>query len=127
MSDFAERLTHYKIKCSQHLNRVRLSHVLALNAVQDKQFPSDEKYKDLISASFSDTEQDQNLARVRLVLHKLHLLALKMNFELFLSQLLSTVWAFHFTELVPTISGQVFLSELAASIVETGESSVRLA
>jgi hypothetical protein len=63
---------------------------------------------------------------MRMVLHKLHLLSLKINFELFLNQLLSTVWAFHFTELAPKISGQVYLSELAASIVETGESSADL-
>ena len=63
---------------------------------------------------------------MRLVLHKLHLLSLKITFELFLNRVLSTVWEFHFTELAPTISGQVYLSELAASIVETGESSADL-
>ena len=30
MSDFADKLTYYETKCSQHLSRVRLSHSLAL-------------------------------------------------------------------------------------------------
>jgi hypothetical protein len=126
MGDIAERLTHYEAKCSEHLNRVRLSHLLALKALEDKPFLSDEKFKHIIRASFVDIEPDKDLAKLRLVLHKLHLLSLKISFELFLNRVLSTVWKFHFTELAPTISGQVYLSELAASIVEPGESSADL-
>jgi hypothetical protein len=62
MGDIAERLTHYEAKCSEHLNRVRLSHLLALKALQDKPFLSDEKFKDIIRASFADIEPDKDLA-----------------------------------------------------------------
>ncbi len=127
MGDIADRLTHYKIKCSQNLNRVRLSHILALKAVQDEQILSEGKYQDLVRASFANTEQDnKNLARMRTVLHNQHLLSLKINFELFLNRLLSTIWAFHFTELAPTISGEVSLSEIGATVVEAGESPADL-
>lgn len=50
----------------------------------------------------------------------------KINFELFLNRLLSTIWVFNFAELAPTISSEVPLSEVAASIAEAGESSVNL-
>jgi hypothetical protein len=126
MRDITERLTHYQTKCCQNLNRVRLSHILALRALQSEQFLSEGKYKDLVSASFADVEPDKNLARMRMVLHNQHLLSLKINFELFLNRLLSTIWAFNFAELAPTISGDVSLSELAASVVEAGESSADL-
>jgi len=126
MGDIAERLTYYKIKCSEHLNQVRLSHLLALKALQDDQLLSDRKFRDIVSASFLDIGQDKTLAKMRMVLNKLHLLALKINFELFLNRLLSTVWTYHFTELAPTISGHVDLSELAASIVGIGESNADL-
>jgi hypothetical protein len=126
MGNIAERLTHYQTKCCQHLNRVRLSHILALKALQNEQTLSEGKYKDLVSASFADVEPDKNLARMRMVLHSQHLLSLKINFELFLNRLLSTIWAFHFAELAPTISGDVSLSELASSIQGVGESSADL-
>ena len=126
MGDIAERLKHYECKCSEHLNRVRLSHLLALKAVQDKSFLSDEKFQNIISASFADIAPDKDLAKMRQGLHKLHLLSLKITFELFLNRVLSTVWEFHFTGLAPSITGQVYLSELAALIVETGESSADL-
>jgi CHAD domain-containing protein len=115
MSNIVERLKHYQTKCCQNLNRVRLSHILALTALQNEQVLSEEKYKDLVSASFADMERDKNLLRMHLVLHSQHLLSLKINFELFLNRLLSTIWAFHFTELAQKISGDVSLSELASS------------
>jgi hypothetical protein len=67
-------------------------------------------------------------AKLRIVLHEIHLLFLKATFELFLYRLLSTVWTFHFTELVPTISGDVHVSlhELAASFEQVTESSVSM-
>jgi len=55
------------------------------------------------------------------VLHKVHFMSLKVNFELFLNRILSTIWAFHFTDLAPTISVDKPLSlrELATSVTES--------
>src|SRR5690349_8383333 len=86
MGDIAERLTYYQTKCCQNLNRVRLSHILALKALQTEQVLSEAKYRDLVSASFADTDPYKNLPRMRAVLHNQHLLSLKINFELFLNR-----------------------------------------
>lgn len=127
MSEFAELLNHYEEKCLQHLNRVRLSHMLALGAVSGEQFQSDEKRWDLIRASFGNEMQDRYETKLRTGLHKLHLLSLKVNFELFLNRLLSTVWKFHFPKLIPAISRDtpgISLRELATAFVGTTDSSV---
>jgi hypothetical protein len=125
MTDFSERLTHYETKCRQHLSRVRLSHVLALGALSGEKVQSDD-IAELIRVSFDDEMQDRYKAKVHTVLHKLHLLSLKANFELFLNRLLSTVWTFHFPELRPTIPGDMSLPlrKLAAEFGPKTESSV---
>lgn len=122
MSQLAERIMHYDTKCQQHLNRVRLSHLLALRAVSGGQFQSDHEIQGLIRDSFADEIQGEYEAKMRTVLHKLHLISLKANFELFLNRLLSTVWALRFAELSPTISGRpdISLRDLAAALVDTG-------
>jgi hypothetical protein len=51
MPEFENRVRHYGTKCRQHLSRVRLSHVLALRAVESAQSRSDQKVKDLRSTS----------------------------------------------------------------------------
>jgi hypothetical protein len=119
----AERITYYNIKCRQHLKRVRLSHLLALDGVRNDQPLGDEKYEGLIHESFPIARRDEYMLKVRTGLHELHLVSLKSNFELFLNRLLSTVWVFHFTELVPTISGDVTLNELALNFEHASESS----
>jgi hypothetical protein len=115
MSECAERLTHYDTECRKHLNRVRLSHLLALEAVRFEQDRLDKKHGDLIRASFGNGMQDVFETKLRRVLHELHIVSLKTNFELFLNRLLSTVWTFHFAELAPHISGDehISLRELA--------------
>ena len=124
MSDFAERVKHYDTKCRQHLSRVRLSHMLALGALQLKEVPSDEERDDLIRASLGDEMGDVLETKLRRGLHGLHLVSLKANFELFLNRLLTTVWRFHFTELATTIwsDDRVSLRELAAWFVQVTES-----
>jgi hypothetical protein len=99
---------------------VRLSHVLALRAVEESR--SDHKVQDLVRASFGS---EMNAEKVCEILHEAHLLSLKANFELFLNRLLSTVWTFHFSELAPDIPDdeKVALSELAAALVQFPESS----
>jgi hypothetical protein len=124
MSEFAERLTHYDTKCREHLSRVRLSHMLALEALSGEQVQSDEK-RDLIRASFGNQLQEGYETKIPTVVHKLHLVSLKANFELFLNRLLSTVWTFHFPELSPTISGPLIsLRELAAAFEHTTDSRI---
>ena len=127
MDDMRERLRHYHIKCSQHLNRVRLSHLLALKALENEKPLVDTDYQDLVLASFADMPWPKTLAKMHSALHKQHLVSLKINFELFLDRLLTTVWSFNFAELAAKVSRkeeEVPLHELAESIVRAGESNV---
>jgi len=125
MSEFADRLTHYETKCRQHLSRVRLSHVLALGTLSGGQVQSEE-IAGLIRASFDDEILDRYETKVRTVLHHLHLLSLKTNFELFLNRLLTTVWTFQFPVLSLTIPRDMSLlvRDLATEFGHTIESTV---
>jgi hypothetical protein len=94
--------------------------MLALRAVQENVIAADEQIKALIASPFAEIDQDKKLEKACLVLNKLHLLALKINFELFLNRLLTTVYEFHFTELATKIDGQVNLKELVQSLPALG-------
>jgi hypothetical protein len=124
MPDFAGKLTYYETKCRQHLSRVRLSHVLALGALKREQARSDGTLDDLIFASFGSRMQDVFEPTLRSVLHELHLVSLKANFELFLNRLLWTMWTFYFADLVHTIPAgeSVSLRELAESFEQVAGS-----
>jgi hypothetical protein len=126
MADMGERLRHYHNKCSQHLNRVRLPHLLALNALQNERPLLTQECENLVRASFADLPPTEKLAKMHEALHSQHLCSLKINFELFLNRLLTTVWSFSFTKLAANVSGkeEVKLRELADSIVSAGESNV---
>jgi hypothetical protein len=119
----ADRLAYYDTECCKHLSRVRLSHLLALDALGFEADLASKKHGDLIGASFGNAKQDVFETKLRDVLHEVHLVFLKTNFELFLNRLLSTIWTFHFVELTSHISDQsIPLSELAAEFLQTGES-----
>ena len=126
VAEMGERLRHYHTKCIQHLNRVRLSHVLALKALQNEQALMTQECQSLVRASFVDMPPTEKLAKMHEALHSQHLCSLKINFEQFLNRLLTTVWSFNFTKLAAKVSGreEVKLRELADSIVAAGESSV---
>lgn len=77
----------------------------------------------MIGASFGSRRDDIFEATLRSVLHELHLVSLKANFELFLNRLLSTMWTFYFADLSHTISAgeSVPLRELAESFERVAE------
>jgi hypothetical protein len=125
MTDFAERIKHYETKCRQHLNRVRLSHELALGALSAERVQTNE-FVELIHASFDEDGQDRYEAEVRSGLSKLHLLSLKANFELFLNRVLSTVLKFQWPNLSSVIlrdAHEISVRELAASFAHATDSS----
>ncbi|HXM94203.1 MAG TPA: hypothetical protein VOA64_08120 [Candidatus Dormibacteraeota bacterium] len=113
MSDFSEQLTRYERKGREHLSRVRLSHVLALKTLQgvnsllDEELKTDEELQGLVSKSFGSTTA--NKTKMRGILHDLHLVSLKANFELFLDRILVTIWKFHFDQLAAFIPPAVSL------------------
>jgi hypothetical protein len=124
MADCTDRLNYYNQKCQKHLSRVRLSHALALEGLRRNGLFSGGSVNQLISTSFAnglDKETDKpKLEKLDEVIHELHLMALKANFELYLNRLLTTLWTFHFSQLVPTISGhkKISLVELASEVAE---------
>jgi hypothetical protein len=63
MPEFENRVRYYGTKCRQHLSRVRLSHVLALRAVESEQSRSDQEVEDLIRASFETEIKAEKSAR----------------------------------------------------------------
>jgi hypothetical protein len=124
VDDMRERLKHYRTKCTQHLNRVRISHLLALEALVNEKPLLTKDYQDLVRASFADMPPTKSLAKMHSALHKQHLVSLKINFELFLNRLLTTVWSFNFAELAAKVPKQtVNLRDLADSIIHGGESN----
>jgi hypothetical protein len=121
MADCTARLNYYKRKCHEHLSRVRLSHAFALERLRRNGLFSDGSVNELISASFANGLHEQaGNQKLEKVINELHLMALKANFELYLNRLLTTLWTFHFSQLVDTIAGdkRISLADLASAVAE---------
>ena len=96
MSQLMARLQHYGRHCEEHLSRVRLSHSIALAAVQADDGTWGRRYGDVAAKSFGADPvavQPQKLCRG---LNEVHLIALKANFELYLNRVATTLWRFGF-------------------------------
>ena len=121
MPAFIEQLTHYETKCRQHLSRVRLSHVLGLSAIHWTEAYSDETSAELIRRSFDIRVRQEFESKLPSMLHEVHLVSLKANFELFLNRVLWAVWTSYFRELKSIISAneQLSMRGLADSIAAT--------
>lgn len=99
INECAERLRYYGEKCAQHLNRGRLSHVLALRGVCLDAPSLQSKFQNLIRASYDEIKQDLLDGKLRHGLHELHLVSLKADFELYLNRVLTVLWTAHFDRL----------------------------
>jgi len=119
--DSISRLRYYNDQGRQHLNRVRLSHRLALDTVQHAPLLWEGKYAELIRGSFPNVRREEYILKVSNGLHEVHLVSLKSNFELFLNRILSTVWQFHFVELIGSISESA-MRKITRNIKNNGES-----
>jgi hypothetical protein len=115
----AERLRHYGRKCDQHLNRVRLSHLLATAGLRGDNTYLESRTNELIRESFDDAEPDWKM-KLHRGLHEVHLVALKAEFELYLNRVLTVIWTVHFTTLPRKAIGKgtVSLGELADAAVQ---------
>jgi hypothetical protein len=115
----AERLRHYGRKCDQHLSRVRLSHLLALDGLRIDAAGLALHINDLVRASFEEVQSDLRDMKLRRGLHEVHLIALKADFELYLNRVLTVVWTAHFASLADKAPGKrdVSLRQLAEAAV----------
>jgi hypothetical protein len=127
MRSLAERLTYYDRKCQQHLNCVRLSHLIATGALENADWTPDGSLERLLDSSFDKAQREVRDAKLRHGLHEIHLVALKANFELYLNRVLSAIWTVSFLALTPKMPAgrDVSLRELAESLLDDGEGEMK--
>jgi hypothetical protein len=103
MQACAEALGYYGTKCTEHLVRVRLSHVLALAGLREESLGHDLIVNALVAESTGSIDDRSLRVKVVAGLHEVHLVSLKANFELFLNRMLWTVWVHDFERLARSI------------------------
>lgn len=119
-----ERLRYYGVKCVEHLNRVRLSHMLAVSAISTAASPLEPIVEHLLRDSFDEsTPPHLHASKLLRGLHEIHLVSLKANFELYLNRSLTAVWLSHLTSLVGRVPSEssASLREIAAAIAGEDE------
>src|SRR5687767_9746533 len=91
MNTSSERVTFYYQKCEQHLSRVRVSHLLALRAVDIGVADSHEDFRKIVDVAFPNLNAARIEQKLMSGLNQVHLVALKADFELFLNRVLTAL------------------------------------
>ncbi len=94
-----DTLTRYGAKCEEHLARVRLSHALALKQLESLDRVADVDIDPLIQAAITPNAPGALFEKLRRHVNEVHLIALKLNFELYLNRLMTSLWRSHFAQL----------------------------
>jgi hypothetical protein len=125
MYECASRLRHYGDKCQQHLNRVRLSHLIALTSLAAGASSWSDEQRDLAEASFDGKSPVIQEDKLRRGLSEVHLIALKANFELYLNRVVTTLWNSRFEELATKCPEDVRVSsrDLASLLAEDNDTA----
>lgn len=119
-----KRLQYYGAECVKHLNRVRLSHMLAVSAISLAASPLEPSVEHLLRDSFDEsTPPSLRVTKLLAGLHEIHLVSLKTNFELYLNRSLTAIWMSHLTSLADQVPSEtrVSLQELATAIAGEDE------
>ena len=96
MDEVFHRLQHYGLKSRQHLRRVRLSDLLAVKTLAFDTSADDLEQR-LEQLSFDENESDV-FAKLPTMVHEIHLVALKANFELYLNRVATVAWHSRLTQ-----------------------------
>lgn len=117
-----ERIGYYSDRCREHLTRVRMSHYVGLSACRSH-LPAG-RVHGLMVRSYGDRQPFPDpRGQLATTVHKVHLVALKTNFELYLNRLLWAHWTTRFKGLAERCSDKqpVGLKDLANALVGEAE------
>lgn len=112
-----ELIGYYSDRCREHLTRVRMSHYVGLSACRSH-LPAG-RVHGLMVRSYGDRQPFPDpRGQLATTVHKVHLVALKTNFELYLNRLLWAFWTTRFKLLAAQRNEQrkVDLKDLANTL-----------